>query len=67
MTRQTDYAAVAHEGRIVQTFSEYDLAERFAADNPHVTIHRRTVTMTPVDARGRFTTVRQGVRLEVRT
>ncbi len=67
MTRHTDYAAISTTGRIVQTFSEYDLAERFAADNPHVTIHRRTVTMTPVDARGRFTTVRRGVRVEIRT
>ncbi len=67
MTRQTDYAAISTTGRIVQTFSEYDLAERFAAENPHVTIHRRTVTMTPVDAHGRFTMVRRGVRMEVRT
>ena len=66
MTRQTDYAAISEHGRIVQTFSEYELAERYAELNPGVMVHRRTITLTPIDNRGRFTTVRQGVRVEVR-
>lgn len=65
MTRHTDYAALSVHGRIMQTFDAYDLAERFADANPGVTIHRRTVTLTPVDARGRFVT-KGGITTEVR-
>ena len=65
-TRHTDYAVISEHGRIVQTFSEYELAERYADQNPGVVVHRRTITLTPIDSRGRFTTVRQGVRVEAR-
>jgi hypothetical protein len=66
MTRTTDYAAISKHGRVVQTFDCYESAERFADLNPGVVVHRRTITLTPIDARGRFTAVRQGVRMEVR-